>query len=93
MLIQIEQLILRCLVFSVKCFKVNGYTFKGSNSAILIFDSLLNGSLLLKGKNFLLQEKILSFKSRPHFWKTSSSRSANRKSGKLSPFGNMAEKD
>ena len=47
-----------------------------------------------KGENLLPSEQILSFKSRSHFRKTSSSRYANRKSRrKLSPFENMAEKD
>ena len=38
--------------------KVNGYISRGSNSVILIFASLLNGSLLLKGKNLLLRSKF-----------------------------------
>ena len=41
-------------------FKVNGYTFRGSNSAILIFASLLSWG-------FLLREQILFFMSKPHF--------------------------
>ena len=48
-------------------FKVNGYIFRGSNSAIVIFASLLNLGQTLKGKNLLLEEQILSFKSWPHF--------------------------
>ena len=44
---------------------VNKYIFKGSNSATLIFASLLyGGDQLSKEKNLLPQEQILSFKER-----------------------------
>ena len=46
-----------------------------------------------KEKNLLPLEQIHSFKSRPHFRKPLFYRKANRKSQKLSPFENMAEKD
>ena len=49
--------------------KVNGYTFKDSNSSIFIFALLLSGDWVwgggstLKGKNLLLYDQILSLKS------------------------------
>ena len=47
-------------------YKVNAYIFMGSNSVSFIFASLLNGDQFLKKKNLLLlEEQILSFKSRP----------------------------
>ena len=46
----------------------------------------------LKGKNLLLLEQILSFKSIPHFGKSEMSRGENRKTQKLFPFVKMAEK-
>ena len=54
-----------------------------------IFASLGSRGQLLNGKNLLLEEQILSFKSRPHFEGASSSGEANRKS-KLFPFVEMA---
>ena len=43
-------------------FKVNGYIFRGSNSAIFIFTSLLSWGQQFKEKKLIQQEKILSFK-------------------------------
>ena len=40
----------------------------------------------LKGKNLLLLEQILCFKSRPYFERTALSRKVNKKSQKLFPF-------
>ena len=58
------------------CIKVDGYTFRGSNSLIFIFASHLRGQLL---------------KSRPYFERAALSRKANRKSQKLFPFVKMIE--
>ena len=66
---------------------MNGYTFKGSNFAIFIFASPAKCSTLnerfsresfLEGKNLLLKEQIISFKSRPNPERASSPREANR---------------
>ena len=46
----------------------------------------------LKGKNLLLLEQILFFKSKPQFERAISAREANRKSPKLFPLVKMAEK-
>ena len=54
-------------------FKVKGYTFRGSNFAIFIFVSLLNGGSSFIEKNLLFKSKNLSFKRRPYFGTTSSS--------------------
>ena len=45
-----------CLIILTKesIFKMNGYTFKGSKSAIYSFASLLNGNQLMKEKIFFL---------------------------------------
>ena len=43
------------------------YTFRGSNCAVFYFSFLINGSQLLKEKNLLPQEQILSFQSRIPF--------------------------
>ena len=40
--------------------KVNGYSFKRSNSAIFIFAALFNGRQLLNKRIFLIKEKILA---------------------------------
>ena len=56
--------------------KVNGYTFRGSNCHF----------------HCCPPYELGSFKSRPHFGKTLSSRLAH-KSWKLSPFENMLEED
>ena len=53
--------------------------FKGSNSTIFMFGSTV------KGKNLLLMEQILFFKSRPLVGRVLSHREADRKSQKLSP--------
>ena len=45
-----------------------------------------------KGKNLLLWEQILVFKSRPHSERASLTRDANRKLQKLFPFVKMAAK-
>ena len=72
--------------------KVCGYTFRGSNSVVYIFASLLKRGLLLKGTILLLSEQILSFKSKSQFGRIMSARDANRKSQKLFLFVKMAEK-
>ena len=46
--------------------KVKWYIFRGSNSNFH-FCLLFQWGSTLKGKNLLLEEQILSFKSRPHF--------------------------
>ena len=48
--------------------------------------------LTLKGKNLLLLEQILSFKSKPQFGRAISDREANRKSRKLFSILKMAGK-
>ena len=57
--------------------------FRGSNSTILLFPSQWGSSL--KEKNMLFYEPILSFKSRPHFERTSLSKEASRLSQNLCP--------
>ena len=59
---------------------MNGYIVRRSNSANFVSASIPNRGQLLKGENLLLQEHLLSFKSRPPFGKIYSSREANRKS-------------
>ena len=53
--------------------KVNK-SFSGEATQLFIFASLLNGDQTLKGKNLLLWEQILVFKSRSHFEKVLLSR-------------------
>ena len=54
--------------------KVKRYTFRGNNSFILHCSLPYKLRSPHKGKNLVPSEQILSFKNRPHFWKTSSSR-------------------
>ena len=54
------------------------------------FASIFNAESTSKGKNLLPLQQILSFKSGPLFGRVSLSREANRMSGKLFPFVNMA---
>ena len=54
--------------------------FRGNNTTIFMFGSTV------KGKNLLLMEQILFFKSRPLVVRVLSLREANRKPQKLSPF-------
>ena len=63
-------------------FKVNGYTFKGSNADFVIFSSLLKGGITQKRSEQILMEQGLAFYSRPHCEWTSLPRKDNRKSGK-----------
>ena len=75
------------LIWSQPIIKVNGYTFRRSNSFIFIFAShLISGQLLKKRKEF-----APLFKSRPYFEWAALSRKANRKSQKLFPFIKMIE--
>ena len=76
----------------------------GSNSAIFFLilpiyqETLLRvkdniGYTHVHGNHFLLPSHcFFSFKSRPHFGKTKSSRKASRKSQKLFPFAEIVEK-
>ena len=64
---------------------MNSYTFKGSNSASFIMPLLLMSSTL-EVMNLLLQEQILTCKSKPHFGIAMLSRKTNSKSKNLSPF-------
>ena len=82
------------LANSTFCFgrKVYGYTFRGSNSVIYIFASLLKRNLLTNKKKLLYLEQILFFKSKSQFARAVLAREANRKSQKLFPFVKMVEK-
>ena len=67
------------------------FFFRGSNCHLhfcLLFIMRVNSLR----KEFALWKQILSFKSRLHFGRVESTRDANRKSQKLSPFERMAEK-
>ena len=66
-------------------FKVNGYTFKGSNSCIFIFASHLIRGQLLKERICSSRSKFFPLRVDP-FGRASSSREANRKSQKLIPL-------
>ena len=67
---------------------MNWSTFRGNNSAILSFASLLNGDL--RGNNLLPKEQILFFKIRPHLENALSSREANTTLQKVLSFSNKA---
>ena len=47
--------------------KIKGYTFRGNNSTVFIFDSPSQLGSTIKAKNLLLKEQILFFKSRSYF--------------------------
>ena len=53
---------------------------QGSNSSIFVPPPQSQLRSTLKGKNLLLEEQILSLKSRPHRGRASLSRETNRKS-------------
>ena len=57
------------LLFKFLHHNINGYIFRGSNSVCFFVFCLHNKGQLLKEKNLLLWEQILSFKCRPLFWK------------------------
>ena len=59
--------------------KMNGYTFRGSNSFIFIFASHLSIGKFLK-KEFAPKEQILSLVSTLYFESAALSRKENRKS-------------
>ena len=68
-------------------FKVNGYKFKGNNSSIFFFASLLSGSTL-RGKNLLFRSKLIPLTV--GLTVATLSREANRMS-QLFPFVTVAE--
>ena len=74
---------------------MNGYTFKGSNCYIFIFASLLNTGQLLKERICSPRSKFFPLRV-DHILeglgRASSSREAEKKSQKLFPFVEMAEK-
>ena len=51
------------------CLKADRYIFRGRNFTISFFCRPSQKRCTLKEKNLLLQEKIVSLKSRPQFWK------------------------
>ena len=61
------------------------HAHSGGNNSIFIFPAFSNGGQLSKGKNLLLYEQILSFKSKTHFQWDKQSKKANRKSEILFP--------
>ena len=73
------------------CIKVSEYTFRGSNSVIFTFASLLKRGLPLR-KEFAPLGANSFLKSKPHFGRAMSVKKANRKSLKLFPIVKMGAK-
>ena len=44
----------------ISILNINGYTFRGNNSAVILFTSLFNGDQLLMENHLSLQKQILS---------------------------------
>ena len=82
-------------VFIVKlgllALKMNGYTFRGSNSVIFIIASHINWGHLIKERIRFHQSKFFPLRVDPILGRLSS-RQANKVT-KLSPFKNMARKE
>ena len=74
----------------IEKFSLNGKIYRGSNSAIFIFCA--HRGQIFKEKNFLVQEKTLSFKNKSRYGRRSSSKKANTMTQKSSPFGKSMEK-
>ena len=70
---------------------MNEYTFRGSNSAFVIFASLISGGQLLK-ERICSYEQILFLSVDPRNGRVLPSREANRKSQKLFPFVKIGSK-
>ena len=73
------------------CLKMNS-TLLGEVTLLFTYFILFSRGFTLKGKNLLLLEQILSFKSKPQFGRAMEGRKANRKSWKLFPLVKMTEK-
>ena len=72
-------------------FVVNGCTFKGGNSVIFIFASLLGTGLLLRGEVCFHRSKFFPSYVGLHFGRALSAGEANRKSQNMSsPSGHVA---
>ena len=73
---------------------VHGYTFRGSNSVIFSFGSLLKRGLLLKERICSKRSKFFPLSVHPifHFERAMSVKEENRKSWKLFPLIKMGDK-
>ena len=67
---------------------MNWYTYRGSNSSVFNFASLVIRGQLLKARICSFQSRFFPFRDDPHFVKVSSLREANRKLQSCSPWKN-----
>ena len=73
------------------CFKVNGYAFRGNNSSIFIFASLLNGGQLLKKRICSCRSKFFPSRVDP-FWMGYFSQESKQEITKVVALYKIAEK-